>query len=213
MENMRKKKRTRQIRLRVISVILFVCLALIIVILCVKGGKKEITETETITATETETETDQTVWQEPISLVMIGDSYGFGLQTMGENVTGWPYLIQQQIPLSESAIEVKPGVGFAREEDGETFDTLLNKSFQSIASPQDVEYVLVCGGYNDAYADPGYVESAIHTFIYDAKELYPNAEILLGIIGWDRNDPMLGEMIVEQMVPTYRMVASQYEGG
>ena len=117
-------------------------------------------------------------------VVFIGDSYGTGYNTGGAT-TGWIPGTAAALGLKSSDFEshAKGGAGFrhpANESPNETFTDLLNLSTLAKA---DVGKIVVCGGYNEQLYTVSQLLEAFGTFAAKAREMYPFAEICIGMIG------------------------------
>ena len=142
-----------------------------------EGGWNGMTYTETVTDVPALENT-----------IFIGDSYaeGFdGYYTHYEE--GWADLTAKMLGINSAFIHREGGSGFTVKGNGGTgttfYEALNSYSYLSDA----VNCVVVEGGYNDWKASETEFKNALRTFIVNAKVLYPNAKIVVGINGWDRN--------------------------
>lgn len=120
-------------------------------------------------------------------VVLIGDSYLRGMTPEGY-IKGWGERLTKELELQHVDSFGQVGAGFLRPANGYTFLTLLDKAGQEVMNKDDVEYLLLCGGYNDVLQDMTKLEDAMESFHTRAKELFPNATLLYCMAGWNRND-------------------------
>ena len=52
-----------------------------------------------------------------------------------------------------------------------------------VTNPETITDIIVCGGYNDKGSPGGAIAGYISAFIAKAKQLYPNAEVSIGMVG------------------------------
>lgn len=111
------------------------------------------------------------------------DSYGLD--------NGWPYLLAQIMGLSEEnyTIIVDSGDGFSTMGiPANQFWNTLSDHASDVPDASKVTDIVVCGGRNDFYANSqSSIQSGIATYITTAKQLFPNAKVHIGFIGWDLN--------------------------
>lgn len=144
------------------------------------------------------------------SIVMIADSYGSGYQTHAPQIDGWVRLLKNKLPVTDVSIQAVPGTGFAKEERGQTFETMLISSLDNVADPNEVDCVLVCGGYNDIVAEESEILNAGDSFIDTMRKYYPNATLVLGVIGWNDSDWEIQNILNDRVIPAYKeIVANQ----
>lgn len=114
--------------------------------------------------------------------IFVGDSYG---DQSGEWTTNLQNKITSYIPGNHNFYNAC--VGGARFYMSSGTNTYLN-NLQNIASkiskPNNVKYIILCGGYNDRNINTDNIYSAAQSFISYCRETYPNAKVYLGMIGW-----------------------------
>ena len=111
------------------------------------------------------------------------DSYGLD--------NGWPYILAQIMGLSTSeyTIIVDSGDGFSTQGiPANQFWNSLSSRASDVPDASKVTDIVVCGGRNDFYANSSAgIQAGIGTYITTAKQLFPNAQVHIGFIGWDLN--------------------------
>lgn len=115
--------------------------------------------------------------------IFIGDSYGTGyrLPSGGKN---WIQKVVEKLGLSssdyyQSAVNAS---GFSA---GTKFQTQLESL--SVQDPTSITDIVVCGGWNDAYASRGggaTLKNDVKNFVNSAKSRFPNATVHIGMISW-----------------------------
>lgn len=120
------------------------------------------------------------------TVVVIGDSYGTG-KTQSVNVyTPYPDILATYRGLTIIS-GCESGAGFKNEGDeGHTFMDLLTASYDPSYS-SDVADVYALGGINDRLYGEIELNTAIELFCNKAHELYKNAIVHVGFIGWSIN--------------------------
>ena len=119
----------------------------------------------------------------PLNVIVIGDSYGIGGSQSGTTYTPFPdyfatYTGATVYNLSES------GAGFCNVGDsGNTFSTLLT-TLSPFVDKTEIDVIFFMGGYNDRVYTDGQIDTALMNTIALAKNLYPNAKMHVGFIGW-----------------------------
>lgn len=116
--------------------------------------------------------------------VFIGDSYGDGFSPDG-NVTSWITLLANKLGLSSNDYKSLHlgGTGFSTNRPDYNFINLLNNQ----SADEYVTDVYVCGGYNDFGQTSSSIIDGIVNFNNRVKQLYPNATLHIGFIGWSSN--------------------------
>lgn len=119
----------------------------------------------------------------PRVYLFIGDSYAQGWTPDG-NVNGWPNRVRSYMGIDTNHfVSVnKGGVGFINTVDGENFQTLME---QAPGDKNIFTDIVVCGGYNDIGNTSSALLTAINNFMKSANNLYPNAQVHIGFIGWN----------------------------
>lgn len=117
--------------------------------------------------------------------VLIGDSYIVGGPNAGGTNYGWGYYFKQKSGLSDSDCHIYGvgGSGFVGTSTP-TFLGFLNNSASDVSNHDTVTDVVFAGGYNDRNATANELSSAIPTAIARANELYPNATVWVGMVGY-----------------------------
>lgn len=104
--------------------------------------------------------------------ILIGDSYA-------ELTHSWLNKLKTALDLVEGTNVFSSAIGGVGFVNGSTpFPTTI----ANISAPDDVDYIIVVGGYNDRGAAG--IQSAISTFVNTAKTRFPKAKVLIGMAAW-----------------------------
>lgn len=117
--------------------------------------------------------------------VIIGDSYCAGYTPQG-TIKGWGEYLKELLGLNNTNCHIiaQNGAGFV---DPTTFLTLLQNQINNIQNKTFVKKVIVCAGYNDRSYTPEEIQNAIETFSIYVNQMFPNAKLYIGQIGWNIN--------------------------
>lgn len=104
----------------------------------------------------------------------------------------------------------KGGIGFYQKVDNENFLSILQNHYNDITNKDTIKYIFVFGGYNDAFDDNTTITNindAINEFVAYCKINYPNAQVIIGEIGYDTNLDYAGttrrNKINNKVIPAY----------
>lgn len=146
-------------------------------------------------------------------IVFIGDSYclGSNMENDGKRhpEKAWAQGVVDAIELENYAIACEGGVGLSREKNGKTFIDLLDDSLKDIADPSSVGWIFVIGGYNDYPESYDDIVKAGVAFVEHAHEIYPNAHIDFGMVGFDAKRSDRQKKLEEVVTPAWKEVAEQ----
>lgn len=123
------------------------------------------------------------------NVLAIGDSYAQGYTAEGM-VKPWPEILAPLMKLSFGNTfksRAQGGAGFVNNSQGKNFLNLLNDSINDFADRTIVSDVIVAGGANDGSFSDYSILAAILTFCSRCRELYPNAKIHIGVLGYSTN--------------------------
>lgn len=146
------------------------------------------------------------------NMVVIGDSYAMGYTVDGSvnpETEAWPVQVVSENGTAESIIVSKGGAGFIKANEGDSFNTLLEKASTLTDDPASVEQIVVCGGYNDIYYSESSIYYAVQYFAQNAKKLFPNAYIYIGMISWNEENGDIQRRLLNSVLPAYRRAAEQ----
>ncbi len=146
----------------------------------------------------------------PVNIVIIGDSYSEGYIPVDDiypYVKAWPSIFAEQMDNANVALYTRGGSGFVNTVGNINFQSLLNRAYSETVSPDEVDILIVCGGYNDFWYDMYTIYSKAVSFLQKAKAYYPNAEILIGMIGWNSAEDWIQDRIWGQVLPAYKQAA------
>lgn len=147
----------------------------------------------------------------PVNIVIIGDSYSDGyipVEDIYPYVKAWPSILSEQMSNANVALYTKGGSGFVNTVGNINFQSLLNRAYNETVSPGEVDIIIVCGGYNDYWYDMSAIYSKAVSFLYSAKAYYPNAEILIGMIGWNSAEAWIQDRLDKQVLPAFKLAAN-----
>lgn len=117
--------------------------------------------------------------------VFIGDSYG--KMYSGINTKGWIDVIRTIIPSSNViAYNATGGSGFVN---GTTYYSIISNLAADLTPEQKnkVTDVVALGGINDKEHPYSNIKAAVTNFINKSRELFPNAIVNIGCLGWSNN--------------------------
>ena len=118
--------------------------------------------------------------------IFIGDSYAKGENEAHEFTTPWPTLVAAQMGLTLNDnlfVSAHNGSAFNY---GYGFKNQLDEVYEDIDDPNSITDIVFIGGYNDRYSTQDVIDEKMEECFEYAKELYPNAEIKLGCVGWSK---------------------------
>lgn len=147
-----------------------------------------------------------------VDAVFIGDSYAGGWNT-NQNVFdsehAWPVYAAQYLNTKNYVCKWKGGTGFSRVYDGVNFLSLLTKAANEISDRSAVKYLVICGGYNDYGFDYSALKTKAKETITYAKRCFPNATIVVGMIGADGGDASIEEKLMTVTRNAYADAAAE----
>lgn len=104
----------------------------------------------------------------------------------------------------------KGGVGFYQKVDNQNFQSILENHYNDIPNKDTIKYIFVFGGYNDSWENQTSIRNindAINNFVAYCKQNYPNAQVIIGEIGYDTNRDVEGSRrrnnINSKVIPAY----------
>ena len=118
-------------------------------------------------------------------IIFIGDSYA---QTTTAAGTAYPYLVGQMLGLTENTdfwVNAYGGASFKGLGGRPSFKSLLEGLEGTIADKDAIGLIVVCGGVNDAIGTISDVYQGAEAFATYAHNMYPNAKLVTGMIGWN----------------------------
>lgn len=119
--------------------------------------------------------------------IMIGDSYVTGSLNGEMYATdGWAKRIKSMMGLSDDNCYIfgDGGAGFTHNGHlGFNFISLLTANLDNILNKETIDYVIVCGGYNDKDSNVNAIESMISQLTTLVKNNFSNAKLYIGCIG------------------------------
>lgn len=142
--------------------------------------------------------------------LLIGDSYLAGAGTAITDGWGHFFKIIRGLDNDTCKIYKSSGAGFvATGSGGKTYNDLLAEAINDITDPEEFQFIIVLGGYNDAaYGESfGDIRTAKTAFLSAAAANFPNALIYLGVIGKDCYQNNTGaqtrKALAEVVIPAY----------
>lgn len=145
-------------------------------------------------------------------IMFVGDSYceGSNVKSDQKNMPelGWAQKSVDHLHLENYIIACLGGTGFrGSSSDDTTFQTLLDKYYPGEESAQSINWIIISGGYNDQYYSYDEIIAASEQFINHAHELYPNAQIAIGMNGWHATDTLIQEKLTNVVLKAYKDIA------
>lgn len=135
---------------------------------------------ERLTALESEiTETHK------LRIIFVGDSYAV---TTSDSGTAYPYLVGENLGLElnrDYYVTAIGGASWKGLNGRKSYETLLREIENSVTDKDTIDLIIVCGGVNDAIGTISDIYTGAESFASYAKETYPNAKIVTGMIGWN----------------------------
>lgn len=121
----------------------------------------------------------KSLYKKQHNVVFIGDSYAEGYTPDGK-VKGWPEVVVSDLDITNYVNKYKGGTGFINILSAGSFMDLLSQ----VGSSNEVTEVIAAGGYNDRVGTKAQIIDGITSFCNLAKTKFPNASILIGMVGW-----------------------------
>ena len=144
--------------------------------------------------------------------VFIGDSYATGYSAdlpSPDSDHAWPVLTAKLLNCTNYVIKAKGGSGFVNNPDNVNFKTLVSEAANSIKNKNDVDLLVICGGYNDYYYSYAKVKAKAEETIAYAKASFPNARIMVGMIGGHKADTSTEATLLTDTLKAYRDAAKE----
>lgn len=123
--------------------------------------------------------------------LLISDSYGRAPGNQPQ-YTGWAPLFKERMGLSDEDCIINTLSGSAFLTGNTPFINLLSTSTNSkgtatvegfpVSNPETLTDIIICGGYNE-WHHQDQIAAKIQEFMAKAKELYPNAQVSIGMVG------------------------------
>lgn len=114
-------------------------------------------------------------------ILFISDSYA----SYPSTTNNWMTMLASKLGISQNNyyISAAGSTGFASTSGGQNFITLMQNA--TVPDKTRITKIIVGGGANDIYYGTySTITSGIQTFVNSAKTLYPNAQIIIGCIGY-----------------------------
>lgn len=118
------------------------------------------------------------------NIVFVGDSYCEGA-TLGTPDQGWAELTASYLGSENYIRSCKGGTGFSKKSGDDSFYQLVESAAKKAEDSNKIEWVVIMGGYNDYVVDDDTLISDGTKVVVRAKELFPQATILVGMNAWD----------------------------
>lgn len=149
------------------------------------------------------------------NVVFIGDSYCEGAFTndvVGLNYDeAWAEMTARLLSLNNYIVSCKSGTGFAHIHEETRFIDLINRAKDKAEDPNNIEWVVIAGGYNDhSDSDEDIVNRSVDLFT-QTHQNFPNAEILVGFNAWNTADESVQENL-DRVLLTLRQLVESYDG-
>ena len=118
------------------------------------------------------------------NIVFVGDSY-CEAANLGTPEDGWAELTASYLGATNYIRSCKGGAGFSKKSGDDSFYQLVESAAKKAEDPNAIEWVIIMGGYNDYVIDDDTLLSDGTKMVLRAKELFPQATILVGMNAWD----------------------------
>ncbi len=144
--------------------------------------------------------------------VFIGDSYAAGYSAdlpYLDKDNAWPALTAQLLNCKGYIVKSKSGSGFANNPNNVNFKSLVSDAANSVKNKNDVDLLVICGGYNDSYYSYATVKAKAKETIEYAKTAFPNARIMVGMIGGHKSDTSREATLLSSTVKAYSDAANE----
>lgn len=122
------------------------------------------------------------------NVLFIGDSYCMGAGVPGGADAGWAELTAKKMNIEHYYRSCYGGTGFSKKFDERNFETLAENAALNMEDTQSIEWVVVEGGYNDRSVSDEDIINDGTSFLQYLAGAYPNAQILIGMNGWNIKD-------------------------
>lgn len=134
--------------------------------------------------------------------LFIGDSYGTDRPEQWG--TGWISYVIQYLGLtlnSDAFVSSEGACGFLGDpnQENKTFLRKLQEAYNTISNPNEITDIIIGGGINDTSYNSSQITSAISTFMTNAKTMFPNAKVSLGMISWTKNVTYINQLVLITM--------------
>lgn len=153
--------------------------------------------------------------QKPKKFILIGDSYSIDRRP-DVDITGWAISLKNLMGLDDTNcfIAQDNGGGFTVDGSLGTFENAISRF--DIEDKSTIKNIIVAGGLNDIKAETkGTIKRAIQSFMNYCKTNFPNANVYIGMIGWNIDDLYTSDnqfiryRVINKVLPAYQE-ASQY---
>ena len=145
--------------------------------------------------------------------VFIGDSYAEGYSPdlpYFDKDNAWPVLTAKLLNCKDYVIKAKSGSGFANTSANNiTFKTLVSEAANSVKNKNDVDLLVICGGYNDSYYSYVTVKAKTVETITYAQSCFPNAKIMIGMVGGHKADSYRETTLLNETLKAYSDAAKE----
>jgi hypothetical protein len=114
-----------------------------------------------------------------INMICISDSYGMTSVT----TKWWQDYLKDLLKPNTFYNNAKGGACFSGHDGLLTFTTLIQEITPSITNKNDINLIIVVGGYNDKGTSDTLIQQGMKTFMNYCKTNFPNAKVLVGEYG------------------------------
>ena len=138
-------------------------------------------------------------------MILIGDSFGYGVISAGTYTTGWIDYVKALFPdqvfthdRGDTPIAGMPAfLGTLPFMD--IFDWIMTNKINGVIDPEEITDVVILGGNNEPDSSQAAIESYIQgTFVPHVRAAVPNATISIGCIGLD------SALLISKAAPAYK---------
>lgn len=142
--------------------------------------------------------------------ILIGDSYSLDRRP-DVDITGWAIPLKNLMGLNDTNcfISQDNGGGFTVNGSFGTFENAISRLV--IEDKSKIKNIIVAGGLNDIKAESkGAIKTAIQSFMNYCKNNFPNANVYIGMIGWNIDDLYTSDnqfiryRVINKVLPAYQ---------
>lgn len=144
-------------------------------------------------------------------VLFIGDSYCMGSSIYNDLGVehpdeAWATLAATKLGMENYAKACRGGAGFAVSEE-RTYLTLAKEYIAANSDMDDIRWIIIFAGYNDRYYSYDQVMIEGEKTLRFLAENFPNAQIAIGMVGWNEADENAQLQLANVSSATYRDLA------
>ncbi len=147
-------------------------------------------------------------------VLLIGDSYCTGSNINDDGIDksedAWAEYAAREASLKNYEVLCENGFGFVGSAPGvedKVFVNLINNYAETHDDLEQVNWLVLAAGYNDIRGSYEQIMEAGNAFIARANEIFPNAKILLAMVGWHATDEGIQSKLKNIVLKAYQDLA------